>query len=159
MEYRAVLKRDSNDTFLVTFPDLPGTHTFADTIEEAESRAQDALVTMLEFLIKDRRPIPAPTAGRRGVRIAVPALLSAKIALHNEMLAQRVNKAELGRRLRQHLPQIDRLVDVRHGSKLDQLEAAFHALGKQLEISVRDVAHERRPRRRRDRAVVKSFRA
>ena len=48
------------------------------------------------------------------------------------MRAQRVGKAELGRRLNCHLPQIDRLLDLGHDSRLDQLEAALAALGKRL---------------------------
>jgi hypothetical protein len=100
------------------------------------------MVTIIEALIEDRRPMPLPRPGA-GMRVAVPALLAAKIALHNEMLKQRVNKAELGRRLNQHLPQFDRLIDVHRGSKLDQLEAAFRALGKRIEIRVSDaVAQE-----------------
>jgi antitoxin HicB len=152
MEYRARLERDSNNTILVSFPDLPGAHSHGTDEEDALAHGVDAAVTLIEALIKDRRPVPMPTQGR-GPRVRMPALLAAKVALHNEMLHQRVNKSELGRRLNQHLPQIDRLVDVRHGSKLDQLEAAFGALGKCLEISMsavppkrRSVAAERTPR-------------
>jgi hypothetical protein len=47
----------------------------------------------------------------RGPKVCVPALLATKVYLHNEMLEQDVTKAELGRRLKQHMPQIDRLVD------------------------------------------------
>lgn len=137
MKYRAVLKPDSNDTILVSFPDLPGAISFGADRDEALARGRDALISIIEALINHRKPIPMPTEGR-GSAVYVPALLEAKIALHNEMLAQSVNKSELGRRLDQHLPQIDRLVDVRHGSQLDQLEAAFEALGKRLTIRVED---------------------
>ena len=136
MEYRAKLTRE-DDTVLVSFPDLPGAHSFGADDDDALTHGLDAMVTVIEAHIKDRRSVPLPKAGK-GPRIAVPALLAAKVALHNEMLAQHVNKAELGRRLAQHPPQIDRLVNVRHGSKLDQLEAAFRALGKRLEIRVED---------------------
>lgn len=144
MEYRVVLEPDSNGTVLATVPDLPGTQSFGDDEVSALERVQDAIVSMLEFLIKGRRTIPTPRPGR-GPTVSVPALLAAKVCLHNEMLDQNVTKSELGRRLKQHLPQIDRLVDVRHGSKLDQLEAAFGALGKRLELSIT----EARPRARR----------
>jgi antitoxin HicB len=56
------------------------------------------------------------------------------------MRTARVSKAELGRRLNCHMPQVDRLLDLRHASRLDQLEAAFHALGKQLSIQVSEAA-------------------
>jgi antitoxin HicB len=38
------------------------------------------------------------------------------------------------------LPQIDRLLDLRHASRLDQLEAAFRALGKQISVEIREAA-------------------
>jgi len=34
------------------------------------------------------------------------------------------------------MPQVDRLVDIRHSSKLENIEAAFRSLGKNLEVRV-----------------------
>jgi len=156
MEYRATLTRD-DDTILISFPDLPGAHSFGDDEADALSHGRDAMITIIEAHIKDRRPVPLPRPGA-GPRVGVPALLAAKVALHNEMLRQNVSKSELGRRLDQHLPQIDRLVDVRHHSKLDQLEAAFAALGKQLSIDVHD-APKRRPGKSRGRQPARAQRS
>jgi antitoxin HicB len=62
------------------------------------------------------------------------------LALYTAMLAAKVGKAEMARRLNCHLPQIDRLLDLRHASRLDQLEAAFRALGKQISVEIREAA-------------------
>ncbi len=51
-----------------------------------------------------------------------------------------VTKAELARRLGWHGPQVDRLLDLNHASRLDQIEAALAALGKRLQVTVRDAA-------------------
>jgi len=139
MEYPVTLTPDDNDTVLVTFPDVEGAVTFGDTIEEALARAPEALATILEAYIKDRRPIPPPSARRTKYRVTVPALVEAKIRLYEAMRAAKVGKAELGRRLDWHLPQVDRLLAMSHGSKLAQLEAAFGALGKRLVVGVEDV--------------------
>ena len=48
------------------------------------------------------------------------------------MREAKVNKSELARRLDWHMPQVDRVLDVHHASQLDQLDAAFGALGKHL---------------------------
>jgi antitoxin HicB len=144
MDYPVTLTPDDNDTFLVTFPDVEGAVTFGDTIEEALTRAPEALATILEAYIKDRRPIPAPSTRRTKYRVAVPALVEAKIRLYEAMQAAHVGKAELGRRLDWHLPQVDRLLAMKHGSKLEQLEAAFQALGKRLVVSVEDIPFVRR---------------
>ncbi len=135
MDYRLDIRKDSNNTYLATFRDLLGIHTYGESKAQAIERASDAMLTGLMFMIRTRRTIPAPrTTG--GYRVEVPATVAAKIALHNSMLEQGINRAELSRRLDLHRPQVDRLVDVRHASRIDQLEAAFGALGQRLEISV-----------------------
>jgi antitoxin HicB len=52
------------------------------------------------------------------------------------MRTAKIGKAELARRMNCHLPQVDRLLDLRHNSRLDQLEAAFRALGRRLSIQI-----------------------
>jgi antitoxin HicB len=56
------------------------------------------------------------------------------------MRTAKVGKAELARRLNRHLPQVDRLLNLRHASRLDQLEAAFRALGKQISVLISEAA-------------------
>ena len=52
------------------------------------------------------------------------------------MRAERVGKAALAKRLGVALPQIDRLLDLRHHSRVDALESAFAALGRSMRIVV-----------------------
>lgn len=135
MDYRIDIRKDTNGTYLALFPDLPGVHTFGATREEALERAHDAFLTGVEFMIRTRQVVPPPRAAG-GTRFQVSAMAASKIALHNLMVHENVNRAELCRRLKVHRPQVDRLVNLRHGSQLDQIEAAFDALGQRLEISV-----------------------
>jgi antitoxin HicB len=137
MRYPVTLTKDTNGTFLVRFPDVPDAITFGDTKEEALAQAQDALLTVFDAYMRDRRDIPAPSE-RIGVSVELPALETSKIELYRAMRAAEVNKSELARRLRWHLPQVDRVIDVRHGSQIDQIEAAFAALGKRLVVNVVD---------------------
>src|SRR5262249_23258472 len=97
--------------------------------------------TALGMYIDDRREIPHASATKRGMRaVTLPALTEAKIALYTAMRGIGVGKSELARRLNCHLPQVDRLLDLTHGSRLDQLEAAFRVLGKQLSVQISDAA-------------------
>ena len=96
MEYPVTLTPDDNDTFLVTFPDVDGAVTFGATIEEALAHAPDALATILEAYIKDRRPIPPPSTRRTKYRVTVPALVEAKIRLYQVMQTAKVGKADSG---------------------------------------------------------------
>jgi antitoxin HicB len=140
MQYPVNLVREGSKT-LVSFLDFPHVHTYGDDEEEALTRAVDALETYLMSMIADREPIPAPHRPKRGQRsITLPALTEAKLELYRQMRASRVGKAELARRLHCHLPQIDRLLDLNHGSRLDQIEQALLAVGKRLTISFEDAA-------------------
>jgi antitoxin HicB len=139
--YPVDLVPDDNDTILLTFPDVAGAMTFGDDEDDALARGVDALETMIIGLMSHRQSIPAPRSPKHGQRtVTLPALSAAKVALYQAMHDQGVRKAELGRKLGLHMPQIDRLLDLRHASRLDQLETALRALGKSLVIEVRDAA-------------------
>jgi len=152
--YSVTLERDDNGTILVSFPDFPEAHTFGNDVEDALSHAVDALATVIDGYIKDRRALPVVTSAIvTGYRVTLPALVEAKVRLYDTMRAAKVRKSDLARRLDWHLPQVDRLLEMTHGSKLDQLESAFRAMGKRLVIGVEDVQAQRerpaRPPRRR----------
>src|ERR1017187_9735625 len=134
LRYRVKLSRDTNDTILVDVPDVPEADTFGEDREEALLRAPDAIESALMLYIDLRRDIPVPRAGGRGPFVTLPALTEAKLALYTAMRTAKVGKAELARRLNCHLPQVDRLLDLRHKSRLDQLEAGFRALGRRMSI-------------------------
>ena len=137
LRYRVKLSKDTNGTILVDVPAIPEAHTFGDDREEALLRAVDAIETALMGYIEDRRGIPPSGATNpRATLVSLPALTEAKLALYQSMRDARVGKAELARRLNCHLPQVDRLLDLRHASRLDRLEAAFRALGKSLSIQI-----------------------
>jgi antitoxin HicB len=140
LRYHVKLSKDTNDTILVEVPDVPGALTFGADREEALLRAPDAIETVFIRFVAGRRDIPMPRAGGKGPFVTLPALTEAKLALYTAMRTARVSKAELARRLNWHLPQVDRLLDLRHASRFDQLEAAFRALGKQLSVQVSEAA-------------------
>ena len=134
--YPLAIEPDDNGTLLVSFVDIPEAHTFADDEDEITARATDCALTALEGYMKDRRPIPAPSRELSGRAVVLPLLAVAKIELYEAMRNAGVRKAELARRLRWHMPQVDRLLSLRHGSRLEHLEAALTALDHHLEMRV-----------------------
>lgn len=135
-DYPVTLTPDG-DTLLVTFVDLPEAITFGADEDEALLQAVDALETALSFYIDARKPLPAPSKAKRGQRTVHPsALESAKLGVYQAMMEQGIKKTDLARRLGWHLPQVDRLFDLRHASRLDQLEAAARSLGREIRMSV-----------------------
>lgn len=105
--------------------------------------AADALATVIDAYINDRRDIPSPSVRTTTHRVTVPALVEAKIRLYETMREAKIGKSELAKRLDWHLPQVDRLLAMTHGSKLEQLESAFRAMGKRLVIDVEDLTTSR----------------
>ena len=135
-DYPVTLTPDG-DTFVVTFADVPEALTFGADEAEALLQAVDALETGLSFYVDARKPLPAASKAKRGQRTVRPsALEGAKLGVYQAMTEQGIKKAELARRLGWHLPQVDRLFDLRHASRLDQIEAAARVLGKRLEVLV-----------------------
>jgi antitoxin HicB len=137
LRYPARFKLAKEGGFVVTFRDIPEAITQGESVEGAMMRARDALETALDFYFDDRREVSAPSKARRGERlIELPASLSAKVLLLNEMVRQRVRPADLARRLHTTPQEITRLTDVRHRTRIDSIAAALKALGKQLEMRV-----------------------
>ncbi len=121
----------------MTFVDVPEAITFGADEDEALLHAIDALETALSFYVESRAALPVPSKARRGQRTVRPSALDgAKLGVYRAMTDQGVKKAELARRLGWHMPQVDRLFDLRHASRLDQIEAAARALGLSLEVRV-----------------------
>jgi antitoxin HicB len=137
MDYPIDLRPDDNGTLLVTFPDVPGAITYGTDEGEALANAVDALETIFSGLITDRRDIPRPSPSR-GRKTVSPSLLgSLKISVYRAMRERGWRKADLARALSLNPRQIDRLLDLRHGSTVAQLEQALAACGKRVEVDLR----------------------
>jgi antitoxin HicB len=125
---------------ITTVPYAPLSHPFVERLigtirrECLVEHAADALATAIDAYIKDRRDIPLPSAIVTKHRVTPPALVETKVRLYETMRLAKVGKSELAKRLNWHLPQVDRLLEMTHGSKLAQLEAAFAVLGKRLVV-------------------------
>jgi antitoxin HicB len=135
--YQANLTPDPGGGFTVTFRDMPEAIREGDTREEALLRAEDALESALAMYIAAKEPLPIPSEPETSEEmVPLSALGMAKTALYEAMREQGVGRAELARRLRWHLPQVNRVLDPRHASRMEQVEAAVAALGLRLIVDV-----------------------
>ena len=134
--FPVVLKRDGAG-FVVSFPDVPEAFSSGRTREAALEMAQDALETAMEFYFEDNRPVPLPSKAKAGQPVVeLPASLSAKVLLLNEMLRQNVSAAELARRLGTTPQSVQRIIRLGHTTKIDTLAVAFKALGRRLDLKI-----------------------
>lgn len=142
LNYPVTLTADDG-TFLVTSPDFPELTTFGETRDDAVIHAAGAFEEAIAARIARREPVPRASKPKRGQRaVSLPSLTEIKVALYRRMRAQKITKAELARALDKHPPQIDRLLNVQHGSTVAQMEEALKAVGLRLAVE-RDREHRR----------------
>jgi antitoxin HicB len=129
---------DGSVSWMVTAPEFPEVTTFADTQPEACEEGLKAIEEAIAARIADGEDIPLPkkeTPGK-GRFVEVSGLTFLKCGLYMTCREQGVARAELARRLGWHREQVDRLFRLDHKSQLDQIEAAFKALGIHLGFEI-----------------------
>ncbi|PTS96457.1 MULTISPECIES: type II toxin-antitoxin system HicB family antitoxin [unclassified Pseudomonas] len=126
-------------SFWLSCAEIPEMHAAGDTLEEAYESALDSIETALSIYVDDRRAIPTGGEAKGEFVLRLPALTASKVALWNTLLESGVSKAELARRLDVNRPQVDRLVDFLHHSKIENVERALQELGRRISLSVEKV--------------------
>ena len=85
LAYPVVMRQDTNDSLLVTFPEIPEAATSAHDKAQASRIASDALESALEFYFEDGRTVPMPGNPKPGRQtIALTPHIPAKMARHNK---------------------------------------------------------------------------
>jgi antitoxin HicB len=143
VNYEALFEPDRKaGGFVVTFPDFGFGATQGETSGDARDMAEDLLKCLVQELMKKGEALPAPRKhrGRKYRVVSLPALQSAKAELYTAFRAAGIKKAELARRIGIPKTNVERIFDLDRASRLDQIEAAFRAIGKKLEVMVRSAA-------------------
>ena len=60
--YIALIYKDTDSDFGVSFPDLPGCYSAGSSIQEAREMAAEALTLHLEGLVEDGASVPEPSS-------------------------------------------------------------------------------------------------
>ncbi|MBN8729958.1 MAG: type II toxin-antitoxin system HicB family antitoxin [Acidobacteria bacterium] len=141
--YQALFEEDqAAGGYVVTFPDFGYGVTQGESGAEAMEMARDLLLLTIGDYMRAGRPLPA-AARRRGGKyrpVALTILQSAKVDLYTAFLASGWKKAEFARRVGIPRTHVERLFSLRHRSRLEQIEAAFAAMGKTLRLEVMSAA-------------------
>ncbi|WP_269514986.1 type II toxin-antitoxin system HicB family antitoxin [Brevundimonas subvibrioides] len=131
---------EDGDSFLVTSPDLPEVTSFGETRDAAIMNGTNAVLEAIAARIASGETVPAGRVlmapGQAVARVSFN--VEAKVHLHNAMLHESVNVEDLSRRMgAASRTTVDRLLDIDHVSKTDQITAAFNALGYDTMIEAR----------------------
>ncbi|GIU79024.1 MAG: antitoxin [Bryobacteraceae bacterium] len=141
LSYPAKFTSGKDGRILVESVDLPRVASDGEGGREAMEEAIDALGSGLSIRLSRREEIPAPSPVKRGQRqVPVPLWLAPKLALYLALREQRVSNSELARRLGVHERVIRRMLDPRHATRPEKIQAALAVLGKQMTVEVRDAA-------------------
>ena len=139
MWYQVTLDAD-DDGFVVEAPAFPEVTSFGASQPEACVNVLNAIEEAIAARIAEGDSIPKPLAkypkGGGRYWVQVPAMVYLKSALYMIAKGKKVTRAELARRLKWHREQVDRLFRLDHNSQIDQLEAAFKALGVPLRFNM-----------------------
>ena len=143
MQYAAHFDDDNREGgIVVTFPDFAEAVTQGESLDEAQVMARDALAMALAYRIEHNEPIPSASMPHgSGYRwIGLSAIHDAKLSLYLHWRLANIRKVDLARRLGIPPPNVDRLFRFDRATRVDQLEAAFSALGNRLVVTVEDAA-------------------
>jgi predicted RNase H-like HicB family nuclease len=81
--YIALIHKDADSDYGVSFPDLPGCVTAGSTLDEALAMAKEALALHIEGLLEANEDVPAPTPANEIDR--VDALLTTAVELPDHL--------------------------------------------------------------------------
>jgi antitoxin HicB len=127
--------------FHVRFPDLPEALTGGIDLADTHQQAADCLAEALAGRIARRDPIPAPSKLKRGqYPVNVPLYLAPKLALYLAMREGGIRNTELAKRLAVSETVVRRMLDPKHNTKPEKIQAALAVLGKRIVVRFEDAA-------------------
>jgi antitoxin HicB len=127
--------------FHVRFRDLPEALTGGDDLEDTLVQAADCLAEAIAGRIVRGDAIPAPSRLKRGqYPIGVPLCLAPKLALYLAMREGGIRNTELAKRLGVSETVVRRMLDPKHTTRPERIQAALAALGKRIVIAFEDAA-------------------
>jgi antitoxin HicB len=140
--YPAVFLPEKNGRgFHVRFPDLPEALTGGDDLADTLEQAADCLAEAIAGRISRGEPIPLPSRPKRGMHlISVPLQLAPKLALYLAVRDSGLSKTDVARRLGVSETVVRRMLNPKHVTKPEKIEAALLSLGKRIVVAFDDAA-------------------
>jgi len=127
--------------FHVRFPDLPEALTGGTNLNDTMVQAADCLAEALAGRIRRGDAIPEPSKIKRGQHVvSVPLYLAPKLALYVTMREIGLRNTDLARRLGVSETVVRRMLDPKHDTKPEKIQAALEELGKRIVLSFEDAA-------------------
>ena len=137
----SLLPEEDGNGFHVRFPDLPEALTGGSDFEDTLAQAADCLAEAIAGRIARGDEIPAPSRLKRGQHpVSVPLYLAPKLALYLALREGGMPNTELARRLGVSETVVRRMLDPKHDTKPERIQAALAALWKRIVVRFEDAA-------------------
>jgi antitoxin HicB len=135
------LPEENGKGFHVRFQDLPEALTGGADLDETMVEAADCLAEAIAGRITRGDSIPTPSKLKRGQHpISVPLYLAPKLALYLAMREGEMRNTELAKRLGVSETVVRRMLDPKHDTKPEKIQAALAVLGKRIVVRFEDAA-------------------
>ena len=135
------LPEENGRGFHVRFPDLPEARTGGTDLNDTKVQAADCLAEAIAGRIRRGDAIPDPSKVKRGQHlVSVPLYLAPKLALYLAMREAGLKNTALAKRLGVSETVVRRMLDPKHDTKPERIQAALEELGKRIVISFEDAA-------------------
>lgn len=138
--YPLELERDEDGRVVVSFPDVPGALTDGPDEAEALALAGDCLVAALGGYVKLGKLIPQASSVPGAIRIDLPPLIAAKLAVYEAMRAKGIDQTTIAGMLGVSTQTVRKLLDLDSRSHIGEVEKALAVLGKKLVVDVLEAA-------------------
>lgn len=136
-KYPVKLIDNQEGGYILEFRDLPEINSEIWSIKEFEDTAVDALVTMLDLYFEHNKVFPKPSKPQEGeILISPPLSFIAKMLLLNTMVSDNIGACDLAKKMNIKRQEVNRIIDLRHVTKIDTIQKALQALGKDLELQL-----------------------
>ncbi len=124
-------------TIIIKCRDLPELLSWPDKGESVETWAKHAVMDTLAFRIKDGLKVPYASKAKKGEFVVqLTPTEEAKILLHNEMLSAGVSRTALAQKAELSLPEVTRLLNLKHNTKIDSIASALNSLDRKFSLTV-----------------------
>jgi antitoxin HicB len=135
------LPEENGKGFHVRFPDLPEALTGGADPDDTLAESAGCLAEAIAGRIARGDPIPAPSRLKRGqFSVGVPLYLAPKLALYLAMREGGLRNTDLSKRLGVSETVVRRMLDPKHATRPERIQAALAALGKRIVVRFEDAA-------------------
>ena len=135
------LPEEKGKGFHVRFRDLPEALTGGEDLEDTLVQAADCLAEAIAGRIVRGDGIPVPSRLKRGqYPIGVPLYLAPKLALYLAMREGGMPNTELAKRLGVSETVVRQMLDPKHNTRPERIQAALAALGKRIVVRFENAA-------------------